>query len=1019
MTVGDLVGRNRTAIFGITALLAVAGGMAASRMPVAIFPEVTFHRITMIARTAPLPVEHTVTVLTQPLETAAAGVLGVETIRSMTTRGAAQLDLIFTGDTDMVSALQLVQAAVEQARPELPPESAIEARPLDTSAFPIINVAISSPARSLADVSELARYEIAPQLRTIAGVYRVDLQGAKVREYALIVDPAALAAHHLDLAAIATAVRGATVVGAAGQARDGHQLALAVVRGPASDPSGLLDVVLAQDGSTPVTLAAVAHVEPSVRDDFVRTVADGQAAVLLGVSMQPGGDAVAISNQVSERLGALEQAHPQYRFSVVYDQAGLVRRVIANVQEAIAIGVLLAVATLYLFTADLRATAAAAAVIPATVLISCLVLRALGMSFNLMTLGGIAAGIGLILDDAIVVIENVHRHVLRDERIDVAVALNEITRALVGSTLTPVAVLLPLALLSGVAGAFFRPLAVTMSVALLISLGLALTFTPALASAVESQRRRPARSGPGDRLVAWLGRLYGRALTWSLRHRWTVPVVGGACLLLAAIAYRHVDSGFVPVMDEGAFVLDYWAPPGAALEDTEQLLEVVDNILRQTPEVAGFSRRTGAEMGFFVTETNRGDYAVRLQSASRRGIASVMDDVRRDIDARVPGLRVEFIQVLQDMIGDLSGNPEPIEVKLFGPDPEVLRPVAERAEQLIGAVPGIVDQFSGITEVGPTYEVDVDPRRAALAGRDASAVQQWLETAVAGRVVGQVLEGDRAIPLRLRYPAAFHDRMDAVDEVVLVGAQGSPAPLRSLARLRRGPVAVQRQREDMRTLVRVTARVEDRDLGSAMHDVQRALADLPLPAAVTLAYGGLYASQQRAFAELVLLAAAAIACVGALLLLEFGSLAATIAILIASSLALAGSLAALWCTTTALNVSSIVGMIMVVGIAAKNGILLLDRAARGQMRSDDLDAALVEAGTVRLRPILMTTFAALAGLAPLAVGLGAGGEMQQPLAIAVLGGVSLSMLCSLFGVPLLYKLMARRSRPRSYATPGR
>jgi CzcA family heavy metal efflux pump len=1010
MTIGDLVHRNRTAIFGITALLAVAGGFAAARMPVAIFPEVTFHRITVIARTAALPVEHTVTVLTLPLETAAAGVLGIQTIRSMTTRGATQLDLIFSGQTDMLTALQMVQAALEQTRPELPPETTVEARMMDTSAFPIINVAITSPERGLADLSDLARYEIAPQLRTIAGVYRVDLQGAKVREYALIVDPAALAAHHLDLAAVETAIRGAALVGAAGQAREGHQLALAVVRGPASEPSGLLDIVVAQDGSTPVTLASVAHVEATVREDFVRTAADGATAVLLGVSIQPGGDAVQISEMVADRLHALEQMHPDYRFRVVYDQAPLVRHAIANVEHAIAIGVLLAIATLYLFTVDLRATGAAAAVIPATVLISCLVMRGLGMSFNLMTLGGIAAGIGLILDDAIVVIENIHRHALRGERVDVAVPLNEITRALVGSTVTPVAVLLPLALLSGVAGAFFRPLAITMSVALMISLALALTFTPALASAVESRRRRPVYGGPGDRLTTQLASLYGRWLAWLLRHRSVGHIAGAALLAVAVIAYRHLDSGFVPAVDEGAFVLDYWAPPGTALEDTEQMLARVDDILRQTPDIASYSRRTGAEMGFFVTESNRGDYAVRLRDGARQPIESVIDELRQQIAARVPGLRVEFIQVLQDMIGDLSGNPEPIEVKLFGPDPQILRPIAERVEELIGAVPGVVDQFNGITEVGPTYEVAVDPRRVALAGRDTSAVQQWLETAVAGRVVGQVLEGDRAIPLRLRYPAVFHDRMDALDGVTLVTAQGGPAPLRSLARLRHGATAVQRDREDMRTLVRVTARVQGRDLGSAMHDIRNALADLPLPAGVTLVYGGLYASQQRAFAELLILAATAIACVGALLLLEFGSLSATVAILIASSLALTGSLSALWFTHTAINVSSIVGMIMVVGIAAKNGILLLDRAGQIRARGDDLDAALVEAGAVRLRPILMTTLATLAGLTPLAVGLGAGSEMQQPLAIAVLGGVSLSIFCSLFGVPLLYRLMERPAR---------
>ena len=1016
MTLGDLVARNRAAIFGITAFLAIGGAIAAAHMPVAIFPEVTFHRITMIARTAPLPVEHTVSVLTQPLETAAAGVLGVESIRSTTTRGSAQLDLIFSGQTNMVTALQMVQAAVEQVRPELPADSAVETRPLDTSAFPIIQIAVTSTQRPLGDVSDVARYEVAPQLRTIAGVYRVDLQGAKVREYTLVVDPDALTAHRLDLAAVESAVRSASLVAAAGQVRDGHQLALAIVRGAATEAPHLLDVVVGQDGSTPVTLAAIAHVEPSLREDFVRTVADGQPAVLLGVSMQPGGDAVAISRQLSERLRALAQTHPQYRLTIAYDQAELVQSVIANVQEAIALGVLLAVATLFIFTGDWRATGAAAAVIPATVLITCLATHGLGMSFNLMTLGAIAAGIGLILDDAIVVIENVHRHAMRTQPIDVAAALNEITRALVGSTLTPVAVLLPLALLGGVAGAFFRPLALTMSIALLISLVLALSFTPALATAVETRRTRPGRGGLGDRFVVWSVSLYRRALSWSLARVWIAPVGVALLLLLAVVAYRHVDSGFVPVMDEGAFVLDYWAPPGAALQDTEQMLKEVDDILRHTPEVSGFSRRTGAEMGFFVTETNRGDYAVRLSGPGRRRIDSVIEDVRGQIAARLPGLRVEFIQVLQDMIGDLSGNPEPIEIKVFGPDAQVLRPVAEHIEALISAIPGVVDSFNGITEVGPSYDVDVEPRRVAFIGRAADSVQQWLEAAVAGRVVGQVLENDRAIPVRLRYPPAFHDRIDALDAITLVTAQGGPAPLPSLARVRQRPPAVERQREDMRTLVRVTARVEGRDLGSAMQQVQQALVGVALPAGVTVAYGGLYASQQHAFVELAQLGAAAVACVGALLLLEFGTFTAAAVILATSSLALAGALAALWLTGTALNVSSIVGMIMVVGIVAKNGILLLDRTERDHAHGDDLDAALVEAGAVRLRPILMTTLAALAGLAPLAVGVGAGGEMQQPLAIAVLGGVSLSMVCSLFGVPVLYKLMKPR---QSHAGLGR
>jgi multidrug efflux pump subunit AcrB len=572
-------------------------------------------------------------------------------------------------------------------------------------------------------------------------------------------------------------------------------------------------------------------------------------------------------------------------------------------------------------------------------------------------------------------------------------------------------VLLPLGLLSGVPGAFFRPLAVTMSVALLVSLVLALSFTPALAAALESHATRRASEGPGDRMAAWLGRFYARGLRWTLEHAWVALVVGIIFMLLAVVAYRHVGTGFVPEMDEGAFVLDYWSPPGTSLSETLRLLQHVDTILQQTPEVASFARRTGAELGFALTETNRGDYSVRLRAQRQRGIAAIMDGVRDAIHARVPGLRVEFVQIMQDMIGDLSGNPDPVEIKFFGADQAVLERTARAADGLIARVPGVVDHFDGITAVGPTYQVDVDEQRANLLGLTADGVQHWLQTAVTGTVVGQVLEDDRAVPLRVRYPDAYRDRIEAIDDLTLVASQGRLAPLRSLAHVGAGPLAVQRTRENLRQLVRVTARLSGRDLGAVNSDVQRLLGrELRLPAGVTLEYGGLYASQQQAFGELLVVFLAALACVAALLLMEFGSVAAVVSIVVGSSLALSGSLLSLWATNTALNVSSIVGMIMVVGIVAKNGILLLDFAGREYRLTGDVEAALIRAGRVRLRPILMTSMAAVAGLAPLAFGVGAGSQMQRPLAIAILGGLSLSMLFSLIGVPLLFLLLARPTR---------
>ncbi len=1008
MRIGDTVGRHRTPILVLTSLLVAVGAGAAWRMPLAIFPEIGFHRITVIVHAGELPVEQTLTTVTQPLENAVTAVPGLARIRSRTSRGGVEVDLTYDWRTDMLPTLQRVQAAMEEVRPDLPTGTTMEARLLDTSAFPIIGVAVSSDRRSLADVSDFVIYEAAPTLRTLPGVYRVELGGAKIREWALTVDPDALVQRRLSLQAVADAVRAANVVSAGGEIRDDHQLVLAVVEGEGTDLARLPDVIVADDGGVPVRLRDVARIEATVEEDFVRTAADGRPAVLIGVSRQPDGDTIAIADGVRARVADLERTHPDMRFTVYYDQSDLVRAAIRSVRDSIALGVLLAVGTILLFIADVRTTLVAAAVIPAAVAIACIGLAAAGMTFNLMTLGGIAASIGLVLDDAIVVIENWHRHRALHAAGTAADGdpISEIAHALVGSTLTPVAVLAPVALLSAVPGAFFRPLAATMSLALLVSLGLALTFTPALATLAERPASRAARPGPGDRLADALAGAYVGTLRWVLDRAWLTLVVVPAVALCGWVAYRHVATGFVPEMDEGAFVLDYWAPPGSSLEETQRMLRPVDAVLAATPGVVAFSRRTGAELGFFLTETNRGDYAVRLADHGRPPIGTMMADVRAALAERAPGLRVEFVQILQDMIGDLSDTPEPIEVKLFGPDWAALERTARAAQALVAGVPGVVDTFDGVTALGPTLRIGVDAVAARRAGLDAAVIQATIETAVTGARVGRVVEGDRAIPLRVRYPDRFRDTPDALSGVALV-AQGRVAPLTELATLATEPPSAQRTREDLRQVARVTGRLEGRDLGSAVAAVRSMLAGrLPLPPGVMIELGGLHASQQAAFRELALVFLASLALVSALLVVEFGALAPAVAIVVGSSLAVSGSLVTLWATGVALNVSSVVGMIMVVGIVAKNGILLVDFAQRAVARGVDLEPALLDAGRVRLRPILMTSLAAAAGLAPLAAGVGAGAQMQQPLAIAILGGLSVSMLLSLVGVPLVYVLLA-------------
>jgi len=513
---------------------------------------------------------------------------------------------------------------------------------------------------------------------------------------------------------------------------------------------------------------------------------------------------------------------------------------------------------------------------------------------------------------------------------------------------------------------------------------------------------------------------YERALRIAIT-RPAMLIVGSVLVIVAAYgSYRLLGSDLLPEMDEGGFILDYIMPAGSALAETNQVLTGVEQILSGTPEVESTSRRTGLQLGLAaVTEANTGDISVKLKRTRDRGSDEVISELRDKVTKRYPMLDVEFVQLTQDMIGDLTSVPEPIAIKLFSQDPALLKQWAPQVGEAIKKLPGVVDVLDGIenTISGPATLFTVNQAMAARAG----FTPQELETNIAAIMQGEpaptpVVVNDRAYTIRVRFPESTRASVGAITSTLLVSSTGRTGTLGTLAAVEDQPGQTEVRRENLQRNVTVTARLEGVDLGAGVAAAQRAVADLHMPSSIRVAYGGAYEEQQRSFKDLLLVLVLAVVLVFTVLLFEFGDFAAPTAVLASALLSTVGVFLALLVTRTTFNLSSFMGLIMVIGIVAKNGILLLDRTERDHAHGDDLDAALVEAGAVRLRPILMTTLAALAGLAPLAVGVGAGGEMQQPLAIAVLGGVSLSMVCSLFGVPVLYKLMKRR---QSHAGLGR
>jgi CzcA family heavy metal efflux pump len=998
------------AVLFVTIILCTIGAVMVASFPVSILPDVTFPRVVVVAEAGERPSRSMEIAVTRPLEEAIATVPGVKKIRSRTQRGGSEISIDFNWGTDMLIAQQLVNTRVSDTRPKLPPETDVTTERMSPTVFPILGLSLTSKkGLSQAELWSLATYTLRPQLSRTPGVARVVVQGGRTPEITVEINPERLAAYRLALADVEQALTQTNVIKAVGRMDRQFQQYQAVVSGETTDPEKLGDIVVSQKNGIPISLRQVANIKATVQDQSSIVTAEGAEAVLLNIVRQPDANTVSVVAAVKDEIGKLKSSLPPgTEINYWYDQSILIRDAVGSVQEAVLIGAALAVVVLMLFLKDLRATVVTAAIIPSTVLITFLFMRLAGLTLNLMTLGALAVGIGLVIDDAIVVVENVFRHLGSgvDRFEAVRQAANEIAAPMISSTLTTVVVFLPLVLLSGVAGAFFTALAMTLAIALMVSLALALLVSPSLCAAFLANRAGAGEHKEG-RLLSGLIHLYEKLMKLGLRRRWLMPVSASVLIGLTVIIGNRLGTGFMPTMDEGSFILDYVTPPGTSLAESNRLLKSIEDILKETPEVAAYSRRTGTELGFTITEPNVGDFAVMLKEGRRRNIEKIIDEIREKVTSTVPGVDVDFIQVLQDLIGDLEGSPSPVEIKLFGEDQAQLAETAKSLADKLGKIKGIVDVKSGVVEAGPELVAHIDPVRAGRAGLTPDAVAQQMQGAMLGDIVTQIIQGDRQVPVRVRYPAAYRSDKARMAMLPVRSPSGFNLPLTSIATIDAVAGTTEVFREDQRRLLPVTAHLQDRDLGSVMKDVSAMMAKTPLPPGMTYLLGGQYQSQNDSFRNLMMVMALAIVLVFCVMLFQFGSFTAPSVILMVMPLSLFGVVFGLWVTGTLLNVSSFMGAIMLVGIVVKNGILLLDQAQKAEKEGMPPEEAVIQAGEVRLRPILMTTLTAILGLVPLALGIGAGAEMQQPLAIAVIGGLTFSTIFTLIFAPLLYVAFRR------------
>jgi CzcA family heavy metal efflux pump len=1023
-----LIAAQRRFVYLAIAVLSGAGIWAAVQLPSAIYPELTFNRITIVVQGSSLGARQVLFSITRPIEEAISIVPGVERVQSRSIRGGSETNINFAPKTDMMFALQQVQARVNQVRGDLPAGVEVEVERMTPSLFPVLtyNLENGDPAT----LYDIARYQIKPLISRVPGVGRVDVQASDVREIEVIADPARLASQGMTYEDLAAAIQGSSSVAAVGRMPQDYKQYLIVTTTEAHSIDDIASIVVGH-GLRVGDLARVT----SGTEDHVRIVAgDGKPAALINITRQIGGNTVAIADSVARIADALRKTLPSgVVLKPVYDQAALVRDATKSVRDAMIIGAVLAVIVLLLFLRHGRVTAISASSIPITMAITVFVMSLIGQTFNLMTLGAMAIAIGLVIDDAVVITENIVRHVrlaaarrttgsadsgavtpATTRTRAIREAVHELIWPVTTSTLTTVVVFLPLGLLQGVVGQFFKALSITLAIAVLVSLILALSIIPLLAEQfLHVSDTEPGAAAGSERAHGPLPRFrrgidgladrYERSLGATLHD--PRLMLGAALLLvvLGVVVDRFVGTGFLPEMDEGAFVLDYFTPGGTSLAESNRQLTVAERILAREPEVAGTSRRLGAELGLFATEQNSGDIVVRLKPRSERERSSVevIDDVRAKINSAAPRLHIEFVQILSDVINDLAGAASPVEIKLFGERLDDLESYARSLEPKLQEVDGLEDLYNGVSEPSPEMTLRVNEAETSRIGLAPQQVGAAVSGALLGVQAGQVRLEDRAINVRVRAPDSVrYDPTSLASLPVVNAATGVPAPLSSVASITPAESRAELLRENQQQMIDMTAEVSGRSLGSVMRDVKSILAANRPPSGIRVEVAGQYANQQESFRALLLVLALASVSVIAIMVIQFRSFIEPLVIVLAAPLSFVGAVTLLWITGTQLNVSSLMGLILLVGLIVKNGIILLDfTQIRMRDDGDPLEVAIRHAARVRLRPILMTTLCTLFGLIPLALGLGAGSELQRPLALAVIGGLALSTPITLYVVP--------------------
>lgn len=1007
---------HRLPVLVVSFVLTLAGLYAAASLPIGLFPLIDFPRIRVNVNAGSMPARQMLIDVTQPLEAAARAVPGAVSVTSTTSRGSAQIFVDFPWGSDMNRALLSLDSAFAQTLPNLPPGTSYDALQMSPNAvMPFISYALTSDQVPQSELRAVAQNQILPLLTGIPGVRRIGVLGGHTPEVQVVVAPQVLQQYGLTLPDIAKALASSNTLQAVGRIEDNSLLYLAVGNDAFTSVDSVRNITLRTPKGAVIPLSQVATIQMGAVPEWLLVKTNGKPSVNFSVFQQGQANSLALAKEIDARLSTfMTTQSPSIHLDKWYDQTQLVRSSIAALEEAIAIGLVFAAGVLLWFLRNWRMTLVAMIVVPMSVLCAVLVLWLLGMTINIMTLGGVAAAIGLLIDDVIVMIEQIARRVAQpgvaDPKAGVLDAAREFLAPMMGSSLATIVIFIPLAFLSGVTGSFFKFLSLTMAAALIISFLFTVFVVPLLARGLVDFSRW---TDPGHGKETWSHCVHARALDRLFRWPWLI--VAGFLLLAAAgyFGYQHVGTGFLPKMDEGGFVLDYRAAPSTSLAETDRELAQIEGILKANPHVASYSRRTGAGFGGDFVETYQGDFVVRLVDPGKRpDIWSVMDDVSGKITRLVPGVDFDTHQLMGDMIGDMLGRRQPVVIQLSAVNPDRLGSVARKVADALAKAKGVqassVD--SGVVPAGDAIEIHVDPTAAALKGMTAAEVQAQVSGYLDGTVVTRYLGAHQDIGVRLKL-AAPHDPIyrERLGDLPIQGANGAIFPLHSVATTTFVSGEPQLTRDNLQQIVAVTAQTNGSlDLGSTIAGV-KVLLDEPglIPPGVSYALGGAYQQQQQAARGMLRVFIAAIVAEIVLLMFLYRSLLLPLIIMGTSLLSTGAVFVGLWLTRVELNITAMMGMVMIIGIATEMAIFLVSEY---QTLCQTMEAreAVKAAALNRLRPILMSTLAMILALIPIGAAIsGSGDQMLQPLAIAIIAGALVQLPLVLLVMPVLIGLTLR------------